>query len=442
MKKVFQFLSVTLAIVLCMSLGAALVYLGQGQDHFKPSKCLTDALEQGMSMKEISVAYEEACVSVICENNYLGTELGSAICVASIKDYKTVSGYEVSKGSYFVTNYHVVQKACDPDYKTIQAKVSIVVDDGNYVAHEASVLWANHELDMAILFCGEQIDNLNFVKMRDRWIDCEDAERLRRDDVFTQGTPLDISFANTYSEGYVSNSKAMQSATTKDFYYSGTEGNYVGTGNKLNAVSYRSTSVTENVYEDLIMVNLDITHGNSGGGLFDSQGYLVGLTTLGLVVDETNGAAMNFAVPIYPAIEVLDKLIENNEKNAGHGVYSYQDLGLTLFDANMADFALSVQDQTNDSFYYVDGKILQYNEEAKLNFDRSGVYIYSNSGAIDFLKPGCVITGATNSDGIYTSIDDRNDLIYFLLDCEKGDSIQLSYRDTNDRAQKGQFVLA
>ncbi len=252
---------------------------------------------------------------------------------------------------------------------------------------------------------------------------------MRRDDVFTQGTPLDLSFLNTYAEGYVSNSKTMASSTGKKFYYKGSTDAIVGTANK-SAISgnYFETTVEENIYDDLIMLNLDITNGNSGGGLFDSKGYLVGLTTLGLDHEGTNGAAMNFAVPIYPAATILDRLIEINENSSNQKIYSYQNLGLSVFDATMAYSAVEHHNNTNNPFYYVDGQIVQNSEKNKLNFTKSGVYVYKNdkTSALSFLPQGAIITKVANSQG-ESEIKDRNDLIYFLLNCKKDENISITY---------------
>lgn len=435
MKKTYQVLIGAVAVILCLALGGALLYYEVLFDPFKPSINLTDALEENMSMREISVKYESASVAVLAETKYkissssVNTYLGSAVCVASI-GYKTQSGYEVSNGSYFVTNYHTIREALDPDYSDMfSVDIYITTDDGNYNLYPTSILWASRELDMAILFCGEQVDGLNYVRMKDRTIDCDQSQKLKRDDVFTLGTPLDLTFMNTYAEGYISNSKTMISPNLKEFYYNGSAGSVKGTSNKFASTArYYETEVLENLYEDLIMMNLDITNGNSGGGLFDSKGNLVGLTTLGLSVDSTNGSAMNFAVPIYPATILLDKLIENNENGGNNAIYTLRKLGLSVYDSETALTALEIQAETKSPFYYIEGNVLQTNEKSKLEFDKSGVYVYSNnmSSPFSMIGSGCLITSMQNSLGTF-EIKDRNDMIFFLLNCKSGEEISVTY---------------
>lgn len=439
MKKAFQILSVSLVVVLCLGLGAACIFLGR-QKPFSSSYNLTAGLDAGLSMRQISVEYEKACVAVVCEGPY-DTSLGSGVCVASI-DSETESGYKVKTGSYFVTNYHVIKKAVDKDFASQNFEISIVLDDGAYTSYPATILWSSRECDMAILFSEMRMDG--YVEMEDRWIDCEDQRKLKRNDVFTMGTPLDISYLNTYSEGYVSNSKSMISASVKDFYYRISGSTITGSANKLDVSSLSSVEVTENIYSDLIMLNLDITHGNSGGGLFDSEGKLIGLTTLGLDVSDTNGASMNFAVPIYPVTLILDKLIENNENKAQHKIYTIQNLGLSVFDAETAAFAKLIQEDQNAKFYYVEGQIISLSERDKLNFQNQGVYIYSNNGSFISnlsVSAGAAIIGATKG-GEKFEIQNRNDFIYFLLKCSKGDKFDLTLStDRGDTLAKN-IVLA
>jgi serine protease Do len=57
------------------------------------------------------------------------------------------------------------------------------------------------------------------------------------------------------------------------------------------------SSVRRNEKDQIVLIQTTaaISHGSSGGGLFDEQGALIGLTTLGSVGDAQN---LNFAVPV------------------------------------------------------------------------------------------------------------------------------------------------
>lgn len=452
MKKGYVSVVVALTLVLGLSLLCTFFFPVGDSKSFKKTSCLTDSITENMSRQEIATLYKSGTVAVYVESTYRSgfqtitqSSLGSGVCVASI-GYQA-GEYSVSQGSYFVTNYHVINVAVEEDFSNYDTSVSIVLDDGNYTAYSAEVLWASQELDMALLFCDEQIDGLQWIEMKDRSINPAEGDELGFDEVFTLGTPLNLQYINTLSLGYVSNTSAKESASTKDFYYwTDSDGSITGTSNASNAVGSfmgtQPTEVLENMYEDLIMINLDITHGNSGGGLFDSEGYLIGLTTLGLTYEDTNGAQMNFAVPIYPLTQILDKIILQNEQG-GSAVISYQTLGLNVADVNMTSMAKSIQEQMGVSFYYLDGMIVEESQSSLLDFEEEGVVVLANSGTglIANLTAGSVITGADFGNASErVDINDRNDLIFFLLQCDSGDMIHVYYRANGSERESSMYV--
>ena len=450
MKKGYFSVIISLVLVFCISIACTYLFsFDKTKKPFTTTTCLTDSITETMTCAEIATMYKKGTVAVYVESKYTSgynimsqTSLGSGVCVASI-GYSTQDGnYTVNKGSYFVTNYHVVNVACDDDYDNYENTISIIIDDGNYTSYNAEILWASEQLDMALLFCDEQIDGLQWIAMKDRWINPKESEQLGYDEVFTLGSPLNLQYINTFSLGYVSNTYSKKSASVKDFYYWNDGGQVVGTSNSSKVTSpfgIGQTEVLENLYEDLIMINLDITHGNSGGGLFDSDGYLIGLTTLGLTYEDTNGAQMNFAVPIFPMIQILDKIIVENECNIQELVYDYQSLGLNVADSSMSRMALSVQEQTSVSFYYVDRIVLQTEDKSLLEFEDDGCVVLSNTstGLFSNIAKGSVLIGADFGDSNQRiDINDRNDLIYFLLQCDKGDTVHFYYLENSSATKE------
>ena len=452
MKKNYISIVAILILVLGVSLLCTLLFPGNDAKSFKKTSCLTDSIAENMTRQDIATLYKSGTVAVYVESTYTSgfqsytqSSLGSGVCVASI-GYQA-GDYSVSEGSYFVTNYHVVNVAVEEDFSNYDTSVSIVLDDGKYTSYPAQVLWASQELDMALLFCDQQIDGLQWIEMKDRSINPSEGEELGYDEVFTLGTPLNLQYINTLSLGYVSNTSAKESASTRQYYYwTGDDGIITGTSNASMAQGSlwgkNNTEVLENLYEDLIMINLDITHGNSGGGLFDSEGYLIGLTTLGLTYEETNGAQMNFAVPIYPLTQILDKIILQNEQGEGE-ILSYKSLGLSVADESMASMAVSIQEQTSVSFYYVDGNLIFQNQADLLNFEGEGVVVLENnaSGLLANIIVGSVITGADHGDANQKiEIENRNDLIYFLNDCQKGDIVHIYFKLSGSEKESSIYV--
>lgn len=443
MKKGYVAVVMSLVIVLCLSFGCTILFspLFSGKDRYKPSENLTASIEEGQSVQDIAKIYKQGCVAVLCETKITQNlkvdhkiELGSAVCVASIGYSVNGGEYKVSKGSYFVTNYHVVSYACDEEFSNYTTNINIVIDNGEYTSYPADVIWSNRELDMAVLYSSSQIDGLKWIEYKDRSINVKEEDKLMFDKVFTLGTPLSLNFLNTLSIGYVSNTYPKMSNTIKNYYYIQTEDEVIGSSNKFNFKDPAderkivTTQVIENVYENLIMINLDITHGNSGGGLFDEKGYLIGLTTCGLDSDQTNGAQLNFATPIYPLSTILDRLILANETNSEDQIITYKSLGLSVCDYYMISATLNVSD-TKTPFYYIDGHMMSKNDSF-VDFEEDGVYIcanYNTEGIITKLEKGKIITSIANNRGLKADIKNRNDLIFYLLNCKKGDIIEISF---------------
>jgi len=83
-------------------------------------------------------------------------------------------------------------------------------------------------------------------------------------------------------------------------------------GHPLGVLNTVSSGIVSNIHRngssfgvDLIQVDAEITHGNSGGGLFDMQGRLVGIVVGGTVF--YTGIEANLAVPIARGRELLEK---------------------------------------------------------------------------------------------------------------------------------------
>ncbi len=446
MKKNYFSIIMTLVLVLSVSFGA--YYLINNWDNlfktYSDSYCITDRVTEGMTPNKIAKLYNEACVSVVVKSTpptraYTNQSLGSGVCIAA-KGYQTEGGYQANKGSYFVTNYHVVEQAVSPLYSNYTSQIKIqLFNEDSY--HDARVLWSNSFLDVAILYCDDDLD-IGWITMKDRVYACAEEDKLCYDDVFVLGNPLDIDYKGTLSIGYVSNNNFKLAEGMVDELYMYSEGGstkYVTDPNiYLSTSNFDKVEVLGNIYEDIVMMNCDITNGNSGGGVFDENGYLVGLATLGLNYTASNTMAINFFVPIYSAQLVLDKLILSNEGQGNQTIYEMSSLGFVGFDANEANVAAYkyVDNKITDRLisyngtlsYYYNGKFykaLDYSDDFK--FDGDGVYILENYGANAGFREGYSITAVDKNDpSARVQINTRNDLIYFLLGCNSGETVNVT----------------
>ncbi len=95
-------------------------------------------------------------------------------------------------------------------------------------------------------------------------------------------------------------------------------------------------------YMSLIQHDCLITHGNSGGGLFNMKGQLIGITNAGS--DEYKG--MNYAIPYYGAdgfMLIAEQLIENSTPTNYGYVEGRWNLGVTITETNSSVKGSSVQ---------------------------------------------------------------------------------------------------
>ncbi len=310
-------------------------------------------IEEGATATDIANAYIDSVVTIFVVNSYdVELSFGSGVCVYS--------------GGYILTNNHVVS-----DVLTNSSYELRVCLNGESTSYYAEVLWTDASLDIAIIQC--QNGNIPFVKIQDRLLDKTSEPLQLLEPVIAIGTPLDFSLQNSCTYGYISG---------------------------LN----RYTTADNNVYEQIIQHTASISKGNSGGPLFDMQGNLVGLNTLGSV----EGNDIYFAVPVYSAQLILQEVVTLNEQSTRQA-YKMPQLGITLCDEIMCMF---------------------YNENY---IDTQGVYVMSvtmGGNSYAKLQTGDIIKMIAINDDSYT-IDCRNDLIYSLLMVQNNQSINVTVQRNN-----------
>lgn len=310
-----------------------------------------------LQVEVLSVAEQEERIATIAQNYPESVVTVFTYNKNTNNSVSLGSGVVVRDNGFIVTNHHVISKIVD-DEANFEAKVAF---DSSNSLYPATIEWHNIQLDLAIIKVN--LIGLDYVPMKDRSFPADPAEHYFASQVVVAiGTPLDFTLQNTVTVGRIS-SKAHR------------------------------VSVAENgVYEDLIQHTAPINHGNSGGGLFDLDGNLIGLNTLGH--DDAN--SLFFAVPIYPIIEVLDTVINAYNLGQKHraGV-----LGITALDRF----------------------------QAGVTFEGSGLIVLSvsSSGASHGkLFEGDIIKKVTVNSK-QTVVDIRNNFVYALLNTTAGTTITL-----------------
>ena len=197
--------------------------------------------------------------------------------------YSEGSGVVIQSGGYVLTNYHVIESG---------NSYQILMPSGEKA--NAAVIGSDSSLDLAVLQVEEQYRNqLQPVEIG------SSASLTVGSTVIAIGNPGGEILANTVTQGVVS---ALERSS-------------VDSSNTTRTVNY-------------IQHDAAINNGNSGGGLFNYLGQLVGINTLkyaGSVYSNVSIEGLGFAIPIDTAYPIAQQLIE-------HGEVIRPQLGVTVTD--------------------------------------------------------------------------------------------------------------
>ena len=180
------------------------------------------------------------------------------------------SGVVIADGGYILTNYHVIDGG---------DAFKILLSSGEEV--EALLAGSDSALDLAVLKAADKTNELVPVSIG------KSSDLLVGSTVIAIGNPGGDVLANTVTQGVVS-------ALERSNVYS---------SNTTRGVAY-------------IQHDAAINSGNSGGGLFNYRGELVGINTLkygGSAYSTTSYDGLGFALPIDSVYPIAQQLIENGK---------------------------------------------------------------------------------------------------------------------------------
>ena len=169
-----------------------------------------------------------------------------------------------------------------------------------------------------------------------------------------------------------------------------------------------TSTVNANETTDYRVMRTDaaINHGNSGGGLFNAQGKLIGITNAKSVSEDVDN--MGYALPISQVKAVVDNVLEN-------GSFKSAKLGITV-------------QTVNSSAVWNDEKTaLEVVEEIKVTEvgkTMNGLLAVAGKD----LKAGDVLVSARLGDGEEIALTRRFYLIDLLLQVRKGDTLYLKVK--------------
>lgn len=255
------------------------------------------------AMKEDSASLSSALrASVLIQTN---KSLGSGV-IYSIADEANANG---SKNAYVITNNHVIEGSSS--IYTYLYGDNYTVDSILPSALETTNVGSSKTEDIAVLSVEIPEDRLDFVQAVSAAVGTRDSDTAKvGEKIYAIGNPLG------YGISVLSGSVSVE-----------VENEYV-----VSRLSMR--------------IDAPVTHGSSGGGLFDREGKLVGIVYGGLdqKVLDSNGdestvsiTGFGWAIPANRALSVAQCIIDNYESNR-NGAATYGLLGTLEVESSRGEF--------------------------------------------------------------------------------------------------------
>lgn len=221
---------------------------------------------------------DETVVEIFTETIVNGGWLGNYVSSGA------GSGVIISENGYIVTNEHVISGA---------SSIQVRMTDGT--TYEAQVVGSDAATDIAVLWVDTP------TELAAAQLGCS-ADLIVGESVFAIGNPLG-SLGGTVTDGIIS-------ATAR-------------------AITVDGQPMT------LLQTNAAVNPGNSGGGLFNMAGQLVGVVNA--KASENNVEGLGFAIPIDTAYEVICQLMEYGY------VRGVVDAGLELYDVSTSNILVALR---------------------------------------------------------------------------------------------------
>lgn len=238
------------------------------------SKPTLDELQQGVTVTHVAVgetefnsdgsfAYTRDLVAAV-RDSVVYVEVYTRAYRSGEEPYGAGSGIIISSDGYIITNAHVVD---DMDRYVIHVNTTDPIEGTGVVEeYEAALVGSDTDTDLAVL-------KIEATGLQAAVLGDSDELRLG-DDVVAIGNPLGLETSVT--KGVVSGLKRQQYSTSE---------------RELSS----------------IQTDASINSGNSGGGLFNMHGEVVGIVNSKLIYNNAEG--VGFAITINEAKSVIDDLI-------------------------------------------------------------------------------------------------------------------------------------
>ena len=356
-----------------------------------------DIIDLSVSNKALTQSLK--VYSEFVENYYIGwpyqqVAKNRAIYCGSAVIYKIYDDY-----TYMITNYHVLYDVNAANTSKIADKIVCYL----YGSESAPVATTQTDESGTIYSYGDYGIDCEYVGGA---ITCDLAAiRAKTQDVFNINPNVtEITFADSYTVGEtaiaIGNSENEGISVTKGIV--SVDNEYINYAIDNNIRSYRSMRIDTAIYG-----------GNSGGGLFNKKGELIGITNAGDGTDQN----INYAIPL----NIVRPVIEN-----------------IMFNKTLKTLALGVEVYGENSKYIYDENL----GFGKIYEDVMIKSVTENSVAESLnLKAGDKLLSITINSTTYplTRYFDLSDILYLV---KPGDTISFEYQNERTNKTANYLVLA
>lgn len=275
--------------------------------------------------------------------------------------------------AYIITNYHVVYDDNSISSNGISEQIELYLYGMQYegMYMEAEFVGGSSTYDIAIL----KVEGNEILKSTD-----VKEVTLDNSDYVTEGT-LALAIGNPESNG-ISVTSGIVSVNSE----------YV----KMSAIVGSGTTEMR-----LMRIDTPVNHGNSGGGLFNESGHLIGIVNAKLESSDIEN--MGYAIPSNVVYAVSENVINNYENENRSGVYKAT-VGIVI--------------KMEESTFVCD-------EESGKTYIREKVVVSevsAGSAAEGVLKVGDILVKMSCGDDV-REINRRFTAIDFILSLSEGDEV-------------------
>lgn len=284
------------------------------------------------------------------------------------------SGVILSEDGYIITNTHVIVD----DSGKVVSDITVTLKNGE--KYTATVIGADEETDVAVL-------KIEATGLTPAVVRNSENALLVGEEVLAVGNPLG-ELGGTVTNGIIS---ALDRAIDVD-------------GNTMN----------------LLQTNAAVNPGNSGGGLFDMQGRLVGIVNAKSSGSGIEG--LGFAIPVDDALRVFEQLVEFGYVRGR--IY----IGTSLLE--IKDAVTAYKYNVKELGVYVYSVVVGYNDQALKPRDRiiavNGTAISSSADLKNIVRQHAIgdsVTFTISRDG------EMMDVTVQLFEATPENTTKLNFRD-------------